>query len=457
MFHASPKLPDSYVVKHKIGELISKLFGICSQLITVSLELICITEWFDEPSFLELNPEYQREVVWFRKLSRSNLHAVVNIYLLDKAMSGLINSLFENYYIPPVIFNLERVTLPNGSKRDKRICVDGKQRLSSIKAFVQGEIPCRDKHGRPWWYCKPSPNQPTSHKLRRSILPEEVKHEFRNKFIVCHEFRELQPNQEEDLFARVQLGVQLTPAEKLRGTSGPWQDHAKLFERDFNDVVNLAVNSHASGFQNILTAFVQIIEVMHPSNANGVSQCKVKVVRIQSFVRNTQTFKDPIKSHLSRVFTIFQNILTEDPGTFGNNNYQRSHNFTPIEIIGVSVLISKYCDTRNQKTLTEDIKAFREFVRIHNKHELRKDDPTWKTMWRFIDELPIHRGTEEGSSEQQHSTRMSSISSDNSHQIWDNPARSSRTSTSAQPEASQDTVRARSASVDSVLGQAREQ
>jgi hypothetical protein len=62
------------------------------------------------------------------------------------AMSGLIDSLIEEYYIPPIIFNLELA----GDQIVRRVCVDGKQRLSSVHAFMEGKIPCHDKSGKPW-------------------------------------------------------------------------------------------------------------------------------------------------------------------------------------------------------------------------------------------------------------------------------------------------------------------
>ena len=60
---------------------------------------------------------------------------------------------------------------------------------------------------------------------------------FRQKEFVCYEFKNLSSKQEEDLFGKVQMGVSLTPAEKLRATSGPWQDFTRLFEDDFSSVV----------------------------------------------------------------------------------------------------------------------------------------------------------------------------------------------------------------------------
>jgi len=83
--------------------------------------------------YLDINPDYQRDVVWS-----------------ENQMSGLINSLLENYYVPPILFNKTQITLADGTTRLKRVCVDGKQRLSSIEAFVRGQIPCRDRKGKIW-------------------------------------------------------------------------------------------------------------------------------------------------------------------------------------------------------------------------------------------------------------------------------------------------------------------
>ncbi|KAJ8095966.1 hypothetical protein PM082_015187 [Marasmius tenuissimus] len=68
---------------------------------------------------LDLDPEYQRDVVW-----------------TDQKQSGLIDSLLNNYYIPPVIFCVKTDSM----NREIRTCIDGKQRLTSIRRFMDGEL-----------------------------------------------------------------------------------------------------------------------------------------------------------------------------------------------------------------------------------------------------------------------------------------------------------------------------
>lgn len=51
--------------------------------------------------------------------------------------SQIIQSLFHNYYIPPVIFSLHEDL---ATKTIIRKCVDGKQRLASIQKFMDGQV-----------------------------------------------------------------------------------------------------------------------------------------------------------------------------------------------------------------------------------------------------------------------------------------------------------------------------
>ncbi|KAA1476388.1 hypothetical protein DENSPDRAFT_843331 [Dentipellis sp. KUC8613] len=137
---------------------------------------------------IDLEPEYQRAVVW---------PEVKQVALLD--------SIFRNFYIPPVIFSVsvER----DGS--EKRTCIDGKQRLSSIQRFMDGLIFLRDEETKDrFWF-----------KMRKPQLSEKYKKLFQNKQIVCIEYSDLSDEDEREIFRRVQLGVALTPAEVMRAES----------------------------------------------------------------------------------------------------------------------------------------------------------------------------------------------------------------------------------------------
>ena len=48
----------------------------------------------------------------------------------------IIDSLFHNFYVPPVIFAVMR----DEEGEEVRVCVDGKQRLTSIVKFLDGHV-----------------------------------------------------------------------------------------------------------------------------------------------------------------------------------------------------------------------------------------------------------------------------------------------------------------------------
>lgn len=329
-FQPATNLPNSRVIKRNLEDLMLLVEG----------------------PYLDLNPEYQRDVVW-----------------QPERMTGLINSLMENFYIPPVIFNIHEIQVEDGI-RWQRVCVDGKQRISSVQAFMQGRIPCHDRYGNKWYYSGKTGKSGNPIKGRR-VLPEHMKKIFRQKEFVCYEFKNLSPKQEEDLFGKVQMGVSLTPAEKMRATSGPWQDFTRLFEDDFSSVVGLAKTNRGAGFRLLLCCFSQILEDV--------------------FMKNIKALDDATKSHLASVFTTFKELVGEDLQTFKNNGYRTVKTFAPVELIAVAVLISMYGDSRNSALLLGDVRVMRLTLR-QTRHDLQMNQGTWDAIWEFLESLESYRG-----------------------------------------------------------------
>ncbi|KAL6710829.1 hypothetical protein ACN47E_007886 [Coniothyrium glycines] len=321
-----------------------------------------------EDGSIDVDPEYQREVVW-----------------TAERMTGLINSLMENFYIPPIILN--KKTLPkveNGRPLHRLVCVDGKQRLSSVRAFVKGMIPCHDHRGQKWWFS----DSPEGHR-KKKILPAATQRMFLDKDFVAFEFTNLSSEQEEDLFARVQMGLQLTLAEKMRASTGPWQELARLFVDDFPTIYGLMKDrARAKDFQLTLSCFSQILEVLYPGAADGIPTMKTGYTALPRLLGNTGAVDDKTKSHLATVWNTFKNMLEEDPDTFTNaNKYLKGvQTFAPVEMVGVAVLISMYHETRNNKLMLGDIRALRHALR-ENFVDLRLKPPVWKFIWDFIENL----------------------------------------------------------------------
>jgi hypothetical protein len=296
----------------------------------------------------------------------------------------------ENFYIPPIILN--KKTPPEPAAKELLVCVDGKQRLSSVLAFVKGLIPCHDHLGEKWWF------RETASARRKRILPAEVQRQFLNKDLVAFEFDHLSPEQEEDLFARVQMGVQLNLAEKMRASTGPWQELARLFVEDFPDVFALMKDrSRSKDFQLTLACFSQILEVMHPNTSNGIPTLKTNHTALPKLLKNKDAVDDGLKSHLASIWHTFQDLIALDPAIFTNENkYLRGvQTFAPVEMVAITVLISMYSETRNNRLLLGDVSALRVALR-ENFMDLRLNSSVWKFIWEYLDELEAIRGAVEG-------------------------------------------------------------
>ncbi|PWW78426.1 hypothetical protein C7212DRAFT_293441 [Tuber magnatum] len=314
--------------------------------------------------YLDTNPSYQRAVVW-----------------AAERMSKLIQSVLANFYIPPVIFNVIKFT-EDGQERYRRVCIDGKQRLTSIKRFVDGEIPVFDNRNQKWFFCDPNAG-----KTPKRILPDSIKARFLQTDILCVEYDSLGPEQEEDLFSRVQLGVPLTPAEKLRASTGEWQAFASDVENNYAKLMTSVDNKRARCFQLILQIFKQMTyyEEGKPATFNSGPGA------LKKFCENTSLLTSEFKAEVKRVFETYAEVYERYPGTFRNNNYRIATKYSPIEFVAVALLIYTHPERHHPKLLNGDIVELRSFVR-ESLRDLRSNSATWLVFMDWISNVEAYRG-----------------------------------------------------------------
>ncbi|UZJ56424.1 hypothetical protein CBS101457_005744 [Exobasidium rhododendri] len=157
---------------------------------------------------IDLEAEYQRDVVWS-----------------DKKQSALLDSIYRNWYVPPVLFSLRSVRNEDGELEEVRVCIDGKQRLTSIAKFMRNEIPIYEPRTNRAFYYKSSPK----------CLSQSKRDAFAQIQINCVEYNELNDDTEHEMFQRVQLGMQLSQGEKLAAKKGPWTDFSRELIKRFID------------------------------------------------------------------------------------------------------------------------------------------------------------------------------------------------------------------------------
>ena len=347
-----------------------------------------------EKGFVDLNPEYQREVVWDSKRS-----------------SGLVKSIMAGYFIPPIIFNVQK-----RNDHNFRVCVDGKQRLSSVRAFMKGEIGFEDDSVPPkkWYYCNPTVDghvKETNH----LILPSKTKNIFRNRSFCCYEFSNLTSSVEENMFQLVQRGMPLSPAEKMRALSTEWANLGKKFEKDYSQIVKLNQTNRAQGFRSIISIFASIMEVDNPSD-NAVSPTfAITPAKLTHLIKHPELLTEKQKRVFKKVFDRFQQLLdactipdgskvvrqVDNNSCFGKNpEYVREQGqthvktFSPLELLSTALLIHLHGDKRNDAMLKGDILDMRVFLR--EKHmDLRLNTQCWASMWDYVNnQIFLRRGGE---------------------------------------------------------------
>ncbi|KAF8907015.1 hypothetical protein CPB84DRAFT_1639780, partial [Gymnopilus junonius] len=194
---------------------------------------------------LDLNAEYQRGIVW-----------------KEEKQSGLIDSLFNNFHIPPLVFVVNRHE--DGS--ETRVCIDGKQRLTSIRRMTNRKL-----------YYTSTPG------TRRKTITAIMQQNFNNKQIACFEYEDVTAAQEREIFQRVQLGVALTPAERLAAINGPYADLVRTMRKRITSFPGLATflnwgSANGRNFQ----ALAQILYITQ--HAHTPSKAEPNYKRLNTFL-----------------------------------------------------------------------------------------------------------------------------------------------------------------------------
>ncbi|KZO93092.1 hypothetical protein CALVIDRAFT_540344 [Calocera viscosa TUFC12733] len=312
-----------------------------------------------ESKEIDLDAEYQRDVVW-----------------PDKNQSKLIDSIFRNYYIPPVVFSRQ-----DRGMQEVKICVDGKQRLTSIKKFMKGEIPFIErKTGKKYFW-----KTPTKKPKGWTLLSDAWKSEFQRTSITTVTFSSLTPAEERDIFARVQLGMALSTPEKWQALQGPWPDflrelRSSYFSEDRPESNLLAkINwdmSRAKDFQDVVRMAIMINQTIIKDEPPIVSTDK-----LGEALEDEDGPSHAFKMEMLKILETFLRLVKEPRYYLAFEG-----KVAPVELVMIAVLIGKGMHLAKDSELAEGIKDMRREVRS----QVAKGYVMWKPeivrkMLNFID------------------------------------------------------------------------
>lgn len=301
------------------------------------------------------------------------------------ALTGIIDSLSQNYEFPPLVFSQKQVRGPDGSIQYNRVCIDGLKRLSAIKAFMDGGIFCHDYRRRKWFYCvNAKKDLESSAAGGRRVLPKDDQENFESKHFFCHEFEDLSGSEEIELRARVHLGSTLTPGEKLRATmvfSGELMiNFAKTLENDFQQIANLADATRMKGFQNLLKCSSQILEIQRAEAENRAPLLRVSDTALNDFVKHADA---SALENIKEALGVLSILVARHPEVFGPIP---GVPFRPMEMIVIAVLAFKYYQTEIKPWMfIRFVASLRESIHKFSCHQgVLQTRQVWTHAWDFI-------------------------------------------------------------------------
>ncbi|KAJ3993775.1 hypothetical protein F5050DRAFT_1576977, partial [Lentinula boryana] len=307
---------------------------------------------------IDVNPEYQRDVVWKP----------------EKQMM-LIDSVFTNHYMPPIILS---VIYDGNGAEVKKICLDGKQRLTSLQLETS----------KNWWFKVDESSNP---KTSKHIIPEHIRTSFVNRQIRCTEYEELDEEDEREIFRRVQLGVALSSAEKLRVLNTRRAKFINELKVLFVTEQGLAApsfrweRSRGADYRCLAQA-VYVISKWGTDRSSSLKNAGT-LPQVERWLEDdTEPVPDEFSSVIKETFSILVELTAKEEYSAPFSMYAK---VSPVEIIGISVLIyahSVIAPIGEKLNLTELSAAFskmRQDVRREHK-DIRLNDRVGKTIISFV-------------------------------------------------------------------------
>ncbi|KAG6866449.1 hypothetical protein C0991_003967 [Blastosporella zonata] len=310
-------------------------------------------------------PEYQE-----RKLTIRQLHDVV---WTEAKQMALIHSIFHNFYIPPIVFAVHPAE--DDPNDEVRVCVDGKQRLTSIQKFCDGQIPYKDPRSKKqWWYTLPQ----TSRGVKAEI-PEVHRDRFVRHLMTCVEYHSLPEGAEHEVFQRVQMGMVLTAAEKLQALSSPWAQWIRDLEHRHVSVDGGLATvlewdiKRGRDFQNI-AYFVCCCDYLPDKDEIPTA------ASITKWIAREDPPLEQFKNDINKVLVDFWNIGNDDNYNYGLKNI--GTRISPAEFIFIGVLLF-LMRKKSMEDRATAIKALRTGIRAQYR-DIRLNSAVCKSMWSII-------------------------------------------------------------------------
>ncbi|KAI8088986.1 uncharacterized protein BX664DRAFT_125120 [Halteromyces radiatus] len=292
-------------------------------------------------------------------------------------MSMLIDSIMKKYYIPPLLFAI-RMT-EDGSK--VHVCIDGKQRLTSIARFTQNQIPYLDDStgSIEEVYFNPSlENSQVTHKdnIKQRFLSEADRDTFNDMEILMLEFHDLDEDEELEIFARVQMGVSITGAEKLLATNSEASKLCRSLLKEHETLDHALQKMKVQPFQYV----AQLMFMIHEDSDKFVATPK----KLMDFLKDrhivlADRYKRVVKRTIKTMDEVFKNqnanrALYYYHGLDGTSTKSHLKN---IEFIIFGYYITQCKKSIKAPELASDLIDLRRYLKEEYSATIHTGNPCW--------------------------------------------------------------------------------
>lgn len=297
---------------------------------------------------IQLDAPYQREIIW-----ESN------------KMSELIDSIINNYYIPPLLFAVRQIR-----GQEVRIVIDGKQRLTSARRFLKNLLPYIDlSSGTPVekYYIerldkdRDTPFEKTlreNHKKPQHFITKEEFDIFNNFEFVCVEYMDITEDDEFELFSRVQLGVAITSAEKLKATNSKIAEICRNLAEKYQVISTVLQRKGSAALFQLIAHLMLTIKNGPDTFASGRA--------LQDFVHSNEVPSRALNEKMRITLDMIKNIA-------GDNELKKcmvnptltvstKNSVKAIEFILFGMYISLVQRNRSAVSFAEDFTALRQHL-----------------------------------------------------------------------------------------------
>ncbi|KAF9519137.1 hypothetical protein BS47DRAFT_1388281 [Hydnum rufescens UP504] len=299
---------------------------------------------------------------------------IADVVWLEKKQIGLILSIAQNYPIPPIYFSLRK----RKDGTEYRVCLDGKQRLTSVQKFFDGsDIPEGSKNK---YYFTSS-----RHRKARLELPLNLKEMFMQKPLTCVEYRNLSEMEERDMFQRVQLGMPLKEGEKLQSIGSEWAAWIGTICRKFvevedglQDVLDWGTD-RGKGFQCV-AAVVAHIHSLPEFSYKSYSQ-------LDKFLREPGKPSTNFQAKIDHVFSTLTAIASTPsfPSLKRHPFAKGTPRVAPVEFYMICVLIYLLREENNAVIALEIQNLRTETRKVHT--DIRSNNRVVGTMWQICNDI----------------------------------------------------------------------